>query len=254
MAPAPRKPLIGMPLARGLVEGTEIINQSIGDLYVEAVVNFTGGTVIGLPALGEAVEISAITGIIDGLMLPGGRSNIEPDHYGGPPFPADEPTDPARDTMVLPLIRACIDLGIPILGTCRGLQEINVALGGSLHYRINELPGRLDHRMRPGAPRAEIFGPRHPIGLTPGGLFAELAGAAEVITNSLHGQGIDRLAAGLDVEATAEDGTIEGIRLAGAKAFTAAGQWHLEWQPENHTLSRGLYAAFDAAIHQRAKT
>ncbi len=253
MAAAPRKPLIGLPLARGPVAGTEMVNQSVGDPYVEALVNFTGGLVLGLPALGEAADLGAITGLIHGLMLPGGRSNIEPHHYGAPPFPDDEPIDPARDKMLFPLIRACIEQGIPILGTCRGLQEINVALGGSLHYRVNELPGRLDHRMRPGAPRDEIFAPRHALNLTPGGLFEELAGGPQVMTNSLHGQAVERLADGLEVEARAADGTIEGIRLPGAKAFTAAGQWHMEWHPENHTLSRGLYTAFDAAIHQRAR-
>ena len=240
--------MIGVPLACGLVEGTEIVNQLVGDLYIQALVNFTSGTVIGLLALGETADLGAIMGLIHGLMLPGGRSNIEPHHYGGDPFPPDEMTDPARDHMLLPLIRACIAEGIPILGTCRGLQEINVALGGNLHYRVNELPGRQDHSMRPGAPRDEIFGPRHLIQFTEGGLFEELAGEPEVITNSLHGQGIDRLGNGLKIDAKALDGTIEGISLPDAKAFTAAAQWHIEWQPENHTLSRGLYTAFDEAV------
>lgn len=252
---AARKPVIGVPASITVREasGSEILSHSVGDLYIQGLLDSTSGLPVTLPALGEDAHIGAMVAAIDGLFLTGGRANIEPHHYGAPPFPADEITDPAHDSVVLALIPACIEAAIPILGTCRGLQEINVALGGSLHYRLHEVEGRDDHRMRQGAPREEIYGLRHPVRLTAGGLFAGLAGADEVMVNSLHGQGVDRLADGLTVEARAHDGTVEGVRLENGATFTAAVQWHAEWRPRDHPLSRALYAAFDTAMRERVK-
>jgi putative glutamine amidotransferase len=187
---------------------------------------------------------------IDGLFLTGGRANIEPHHYGGPPFPEDEIRDPDRDATVLPLIRACLDEGVPVFGVCRGIQELNVALGGTLHYRVHLVEGMLDHRRQR---RRTVYANRHAIALTPGGMFERLAGAPEVVVNSLHGQGIDRLAAGLEVEATAPDGLVEGVRVDGANGFACAVQWHAEANFETHALSLGLLREFGAAARERAQ-
>ncbi|MBT7268583.1 MAG: C26 family cysteine hydrolase domain-containing family, partial [Rhodospirillaceae bacterium] len=155
------------------------------------------------------------------------------------------------------IVPACIEAGVPILGICRGLQEINVALGGSLHYRVNEIPGKNDHRMPrgDGVTDEDIYALRHPVKLTEGGLFQELTGKQEVLVNTLHGQGIDRLGEGLAVEAVSDDGIIEGIRIESHPNFAAAVQWHTEFQPsrDEHLLSRKLYEAFGEAALERSK-
>ena len=206
-----------------------------------------------LPPLGDSVDIPDLIEHMDGLILTGGRANVEPHHYDGPPFPPDEPIDPGRDEVVLPLVRGCIEHQVPVFGICRGIQEMNVALGGTLHYRIHQVPGKCDHRMprRDDVTQEEIFRPNHPIHLTPGGLFESIAGRREVVVNSLHGQGIDRLADDLVAEALSPDGIIEGVRLKDDRSFVVGVQWHAEWKPEEHDLSRGLYEAFGAAAAAR---
>jgi len=208
---------------------------------------------VSIPALGEMLDIARIADCLDGLLLPGGRANVEPHHYGGSPFPDDEFIDPGRDATVLPLVRACIDKGVPVFGICRGIQEMNVALGGSLHYRIHMLPGKEDHRMRRDVDTTEErFALRHLIHLTPDGLLEEMAGESQVMVNSLHGQGIDRPADGLVIEATSPDGVVEAVRLPTAKSFTVGVQWHAEWGFEDHLLSRRLFEAFGNAARERA--
>ena len=246
------KPLIGIPVnVHELPEHTILIHGT-GESYVRAAQVGAGAVPMLIPALGAEADLSALIDHLDGLMLPGGRANIEPHHYGGSPFPDDEVRDPARDATVLPLIRACIDAGVPVLGTCRGIQEINVALGGSLHYRVHQVTGMMDHRMGREGDLDHKFRLKHSLALTPGGLLADLASRTDVTVNSLHGQGIDRLADGLVVEATAPDGLIEAVRLEGASSFTLGVQWHAEWGFEEHSLSRALFEAFGEAARGRA--
>ena len=172
-----------------------------------------------------------------------------------PPFPDDEPIDPERDATALAMVRACIAAEVPVFGICRGIQEMNVALGGSLHYRLHLLRDKDDHRM----PRhddvtvEEIFKLRHSVRLTRGGLFERLVGASAVMVNSLHGQGIDELAGALEVEAITPDGVIEGVRLRNDRTFTVGVQWHAEWKPEEHELSRRLFEEFGRAARARAQ-
>jgi putative glutamine amidotransferase len=248
MSLSPTKPLVGIPVSLRREEDRPSPHHITADSYVRT--TMTGADVVPMliPALGDSLDIDETAARLDGLMLTGGRANIEPHHYDGSPFPDDEVTDPARDATVLPLIRACIDHGIPVFGICRGIQEINVALGGSLHYRLHTLPGKLDHRMRRDLPHEQRLDLRHPISLAPGGLLAELAGTNEVMVNTLHGQGIDRLGDGLEVEALAPDGVIEAVRLTDAEAFTVGVQWHAEARHADHLLSRRLFEVFgDAA-------
>ena len=205
-----------------------------------------------VPGLASQLDIDELVARIDGLLLPGGRANVEPYHFDGAPFPDDEPIDPGRDNTVLPLIRSCIAQQVPIFGICRGIQEMNVAMGGSLHYRVHLLDGKQDHRM----PRhddvtiEEIFQLRHPIGLS--GSLAEIAGSQELMVNSLHGQAVDHLADAFVVEAVSPDGVVEGIRLKNDQTFTAGVQWHAEWEPENHAFSRRLFEIFGEADRERA--
>ena len=225
---------------------------------IDAVARFAGCVPVVLPPLGDRFGVESFVGRIDGLVLTGGRANVEPHHYDGPPFPDDEPIDPERDATALAMVRACVAADVPVFGICRGIQEMNVALGGSLHYRLHVLEDKDDHRM----PRhddvtvEEIFRLRHPVRLTHGGLFERLAGASEVMVNSLHGQGIDELADALEVEAVTPDGVIEGVRLRNDRTFTVGVQWHAEWKPEEHELSRKLFEAFGhaARVHARHRS
>ena len=232
---------------RHLLHGT-------GERNVHALMRMVDCIPVLLPPVGAAVDIGELVGRMDGFVLTGGRANVEPHHYGGPEFPDDEPIDPGRDALVLPLIRACIAAHVPVFGICRGIQEINVALGGSLHYRIHQVPGMNDHR-RPrhdDVTTEEIFRLNHLVKLSPGGLFQRLTGHDEMMVNSLHGQGVDRLGDGLVVEATAPDGVVEGLRYNDDSQFVVGVQWHAEWQPEKHELSAALYTAFGEAARERA--
>ncbi len=224
-----------------------------GERYIGAVRHGADGDPVMVPALGDACEVASLASRIDGLFLPGGRANIEPHHYDGPPFPDDEVRDPARDATVLPLIRECVRIGVPVFGVCRGIQELNVALGGSLHYRVHLVEDKMDHRM-PKHDDVEVkFGLRHPVSLAPGGEFEKLVEKSEYMVNSAHGQGIDRLADGLEVEALAPDGIIEAVRVADAKRFAVAVQWHAEWRYDEHDLSLALFRAFGDAAREHAR-
>jgi putative glutamine amidotransferase len=228
--------------------------HATSERYVHSLLRMVDCIPVLLPPVGAAVDVTELVSRVDGVVLTGGRSNVEPHHYGGPAFPEGEIIDPARDQLVLPLVRACIAARVPVFGICRGMQEINVALGGSLHYRIHQLPGKNDHR-RPQDDEItpeEVYRLNHIIRLTPGGLFHSLTGQDEIMVNSLHGQGVDRLGEGLVVEATAPDEVIEGLRYHDDTQFVVGVQWHAEWQPEEHPLSRALYTAFGEAARARA--
>jgi putative glutamine amidotransferase len=228
--------------------------HATGERNVHALLKMVDCIPVLLPPMGAAVDVDELVSRMDGFVLTGGRANVEPHHYGGPEFPADEPIDPGRDALVLPLVRACIAARVPVFGICRGIQEINVALGGSLHYRIHQLSGKNDHRRprREDVTTEEIFRLNHLVKLTPGGLFQSLTGHDEMMVNSLHGQGVDRLGKGLVVEAISPDGVIEGLRYDDDTQFIVGVQWHAEWQPEEHPLSGALYTAFGEACRARA--
>ncbi len=250
------RPLVGVSASVMEFESRRYRVHGTGAKNIDAVERFTGCVPVLLPPLGERLDIESFVERIDGLVLTGGRANVEPHHYDGPPFPNDEPIDPERDVTVLAMVRACVAAEVPVFGICRGIQEMNVALGGSLHYRLHLLDDKDDHRM----PRhddvtvEEIFRLRHPVRLARGGLFERLAGVPEVMVNSLHGQGIDALAGALEVEAVTPDGVIEGVRLKDDRTFTVGVQWHAEWKPEEHDLSRRLFEEFGRAAHARARS
>ncbi len=228
--------------------------HATGERNVHSLLKMVDCIPVLLPPVGAAVNVDALVARMDGFVLTGGRANVEPHHYGGPEFPDDELIDPGRDALVLPLIRACIARRVPVFGICRGIQEINVALGGSLHYRVHQVPGKNDHRrpQREDVTQEEVFRLNHMVRLTPGGLFQKLTGHDEMMVNSLHGQGVDRLGDGLVVEATSPDGVVEGLRYMDDAQFIVGVQWHAEWQPEKHALSAALYSAFGEAAGKRA--
>jgi putative glutamine amidotransferase len=199
--------------------------------------------------MGERADVAAYLARLDGLILTGSPSNVLPSLYGGPPHPDGVPEDPARDAVTLPLIRAAIACGVPLLAICRGMQELNVALGGTLDQRIQDLPGRFDH----STPTEQGFAPlriakAHEVRVLSGTLLGGIVGVPRLAVNSLHNQGIARLASGLAVEATAPDGTIEAVRVSGARGFALGVQWHPEYDFETDSASRAIFAAFADAV------
>lgn len=247
------RPLVG--IITGIIQSPErtIPAHGIGDRYILAVRHGSEADPFLIPVLGDAHDVGVLAGRLDGLFLPGGRANIEPHHFGGEPFPDDEIRDPVRDATVLPLIRECVERDVPIFGVCRGIQELNVAMGGSLHYRVHQVDGMMDHRMRRDVDDIELkFALRHTVSLAPGSTFEALVEETEPMVNSAHGQGIDRLADGLVVEALAPDGIVEGVRVEGSATFACAVQWHAEWNYQEHALSKALFEAFGDAARARA--
>lgn len=254
------RPLIGVSGELKDFNGVDL--QGAGHKYLMSVVETFGGMPMIVPALGDIkagghFPMDELVDRLDGLVLTGGRSNVEPHNYSGEPFRPDTMRDPLRDATTLPLIRMAVERGLPVFGICRGIQEINVAFGGSLHPYLWEVGGKNDHRM----PQTDImenrFAPRHPIHLTPGGLFEKLALAANIDTetltvNSLHGQAVDRLGEGLVAEAHSDDGVIEGLSMPTAPNLVIGVQWHAEFRAVERPLNYALYQEFGHAAWARA--
>jgi putative glutamine amidotransferase len=221
--------------------------------YVDAVARGCHAIPVILPALGEATDVEGVLDRLDGLLLTGSPSNVSPSYYDGPPAREGNLADPVRDATTLPLIRRAVARGVPLLAICRGIQELNVALGGSLHQHVHEVDGRRDHRSDKTKPFAERYGPAHEIEVLAGGRLAGILATTGMVTvNSLHGQGIDRVAPGLVVEALAPDGTIEAVSAVDAPAFALGVQWHPEWGFADNPVSRKLFGAFAEAASRHA--
>ena len=243
-------PLIGVPACVQVPK--ELPVHQVGEKYIAGAAKGAGGIPVLIPAIGDDLDVAALVERLDGLMLTGSPSNVEPHHYDGEPSLPGTLHDPKRDATTLPLIRAAIDAGVPILAICRGHQELNVALGGTLHQLVHELPGRIDHRSRKDVPMVERYEPAHPIRLAANGLLRRLFGVDEIKVNSLHAQAIDRPAARLLVEAVAPDGTVEAVSLVDGKAFCVGVQWHPEWPRLTDSVSKALFDAFGDAARARA--
>lgn len=245
-----RKPLIGLTADRKLTD--DYYWHMAEEHYLVAVIEAAGGVPVIIPALSALLDIPALLQHLDGVLLTGGASNIEPHFYGRASEQPRSTRDAERDATNLALVRAALELGVPLFGICRGLQEMNVALGGTLHQRVHKVPGKNDHREDAAAPLDQQYGPAHAVTIQPGGLLAALHGAGEVVVNSVHGQGIDQLAPGLRIEALAPDGLIEAVSVPAAKAFACAVQWHPEWYTLNTSFCRELLAAFGADCRRYA--
>jgi putative glutamine amidotransferase len=238
-------PLIGIPVDVRRLDDQPF--HVVGEKYITAISDAAAGLPMLIPALGQRFDLEDLIRRLDGLLLTGSPSNVAVHHYGGPPDRADSPQDPDRDALTLPLIRTALAAGLPIFCICRGFQELNVALGGTLHTQVHQQDGRNDHRAPQGS-YDERYGPRHPVQLVPGGAFTRILGTAEIQVNSLHWQGIDRLADDLIVEGRAADGTIEAVQVKNARNFALGVQWHPEYRAEENPVSLALFRAFgDAA-------
>jgi putative glutamine amidotransferase len=245
------KPLVGISCCTKFFGTFGMPNHAASDTYIRATAEVVNAVPILLPANGEACDIPTVLSRLDGIILTGSRSNVHPSFYDGPPHAEGTFEDEARDNMTLPLIRAAIRNGTPLLAICRGMQELNVALGGSLHQRLQDLPDRIDHST-PMQPSSRVrTGKAHAVAVVPGSWLHRVAGATTIAINSLHNQGMDRLAPGLVAEGTAPDGTVEAVRVATAPGFAVGVQWHPEYDWRTDAVSRGILAAFGEAVRAR---
>jgi len=243
----------------GVIGNTHVIEsrfpaQLVGERNLRAIAEVADALPVMFAGTPDITDIGALLEIVDGVLLTGARANVHPSRFKTEPHIRHEPYDTNRDAVALPLIEACVARGIPVFGICRGLQEMNVAFGGSLHPEIREIPGRMNHRM----PRLEsgeihpddavVFADRHDVALTPGGAFAQLLKRDVIRVNSLHGQGIEVPGKRVIIEGVAEDGTIEAIRIAEAESFALGVQWHAEYDPQINPINRTLFEAFGVAL------
>ncbi len=244
------RPLIGIPADRRMVGAHPF--HMVGEKYARAVLDAAGAAPLLIPSLADELGFEELLERLDGLLFTGSPSNVEPHRYEGPPSAPGTLHDPARDATTLPLIRKAVAAGVPVFGICRGFQEMNVAFGGTLHQKLHEVPGHLDHRDDGTQPLEVQYGPAHDVTLAPGGMLRAFASGDRIRVNSLHSQGIDRLGPELEVEARAPDGVIEAFRVRNARRFALAVQWHPEWKVMSNPFSRALFAAFGEASRERA--
>ncbi|WP_042338762.1 gamma-glutamyl-gamma-aminobutyrate hydrolase family protein [Paraburkholderia ferrariae] len=244
------KPLVGVTADRTMM-GPHA-SHTAGEKYIAAAVDGAGALAFVLPALGERQATADVLDAVDGLLFTGSYSNVEPRRYGGAPSEPGTLHDAHRDATTLPLMRAAIEAGVPVLAICRGFQELNVVYGGTLHQKVHDVEGLHDHRENKGDPLDQQYGPAHAIKLTEGGMLQRfLQGAHEARVNSLHGQGIATPGAGLVAEAYAPDGLIEAVRVANARTFALGVQWHPEWKHAEDALSTAIFRAFGDACRAR---
>jgi putative glutamine amidotransferase len=247
-------PLVGLPADTYEKDG--FLYHSLGDKYVRALTDVARVDTVMIPNVVDPNNLDGLLNHFDGVLMTGAVSNVHPPHYGEEPTQDHEPFDLHRDAVTLQLIRQVIDRGIPLFCICRGFQELNVAMGGTLETELQRGEGRLDHR----APKSDDvnirYAPRHNVDIRQGSFLHHLLGKRETMVNTIHRQGIKTLGAGLNVEATAPDGIIEAVSVKGAKAFAFATQWHPEFRAAENPDSVKLFSAFGDAVraHRRARS
>lgn len=240
------RPLIGIITNLHVVENSYRTHAG-GVMNSEAVASVAGGLPALIPADPRLVSVEELLETFDAFVLTGGRPNVHPSEYGDEETEAHGTFDRARDAITLPLVRACVERGQPFLGICRGFQEVAVAMGSTLHPEIRDLPGRLNHRMPPDGTMEEKFALRHKVTFTQGGVFHSVMGAPEVMTNTLHGQGVIAAGKRFVIDGTAPDGTPEAAYVEGAPGFTLAVQWHPEYNAAHDPVSRPLFEGLGEA-------
>jgi len=239
------KPLIGVPADRRIVAPHPF--HMGGEKYLTALRDGSDALPVVIPALGDSLPADEWLARLDGVFLTGSPSNVEPKHYAGETSREGTLHDPERDATTLALIERTLALGIPLFAVCRGFQELNVVLGGTLHQHVHELPGYHCHKENPDDPLDVQYGPSHEVTLIENGLLQKLAGSSTATVNSLHSQAVAKLADGVTVEAVADDGLIEAFTVDGAQAFALGVQWHPEWRVTENKFSMAMFAAFGDA-------
>jgi putative glutamine amidotransferase len=244
------KPIIGVPACRRMLDPHPF--HMAGEKYLQALVAGAGALPVIIPALTDGMDVDAVLAQLDGVLLTGSPSNVEPHHYDGEASDPGTLHDPHRDALTLPLARRALDGGIPLLAVCRGFQELNVVLGGTLHQDLAGVAGYHDHSEDPNAPLDVQYGSSHPVSLVEGGLLHGLLGEPTTMVNSLHKQGVRKLADGVSIEALADDGLVEGFRVDDVPGFALAVQWHPEWKVIENEFSMKIFKAFGDACRERA--
>ncbi|UWR23651.1 gamma-glutamyl-gamma-aminobutyrate hydrolase family protein [Sulfitobacter sp. S190] len=242
----------------GIIGNSYLLNDQYpvhagGTMNSQAIADVAGCLPLIVPSDPGLAGVEELMQVCDGFLLTGGRPNVHPEEYGEQETEAHGEFDRARDAIALGIVRACVERGQPFLGICRGFQEVNVAMGGSLYPEIRDLPGRMNHRMPPDGTLEEKFELRHDVTFSEGGIFHGVMGAPKVRTNTLHGQGIKEPGARIVIDGHAEDGTPEAIYVEGAPGFTLAVQWHPEYEAAIDPVSRPLFEAFGAAARDWAQ-
>lgn len=237
------RPIVVIPACTKLIDGD--VYDAVGRKYAAAIAEVAECQPLLVPVGPGMADIGSILEIADAILLSGSRSNVAPEHYGEEVRVNPDRLDPMRDALTLPLIRAAVETKKPLFAICRGCQELNVALGGSLYQAVHDVDGHKDHRARPDVPLDEAYGPIHPVFLH--GKLRDWIGSEQIMVNSLHWQGIARLANGLKPEAFAEDGLIEALRGPDDGAFCLGVQWHPEWSAKSNPVSTSLFRRFGQA-------
>ncbi len=237
----------------GIIGNTALLDNEYpvltgGTMNIAAVAAVSGCMPVLIPANPDYVSVPELMALFDGFLLTGARPNVHPEEYGKPATKGHGDFDRARDAITLPLVRACVETGQPFFGVCRGFQEVNVAMGGTLHPEIRDLNGVMNHRMPPDGTLEEKFELRHRVQFSKGGVFDDVCGSDSVMTNTLHGQGIDTPGMRIVVDGHADDGTAEAIYVRDAPGFTLSVQWHPEWNAADDPVSRPLFSAFGDAV------
>ena len=248
-----KRPVVGVIGSAHLVEN-RFPAQRVGERNLLAVKEVIGALPLMFAGAPDITDIDALLEAVDGILLTGARANVHPTRFGAEDHPSYEPYDLRRDAMALDLVQICVKRGVPLLGLCRGFQEMCVAYGSSLHPEIREIPGRMNHRM-PRLDNGEIhpdqevvYGDRHDVHLVAGGAFARIFGTQTIRVNSLHGQGVLEPGNRVVIEGVADDSTVEAIRIADAPGFALGVQWHAEYNAQGNAVNRALFEAFGAAI------
>ena len=245
-------PLVGLPA--DTYENSGFLFHSLGDKYVRALAEVSHVLPVMIPSMIDAVSLDALLDHFDGVLMTGAVSNVHPPHYGEEPTAEHEPYDHARDGMTLKLIKAVIDRGIPLFCICRGFQELNVALGGTLETELQNVAGRIDHRAPKDAEIDVRYGPKHSIAITKGSMLERIIGKSETMVNSIHRQGIKKISPLLNAEAVAPDGIVEAVSVKAAKAFAFGTQWHPEFKAAQNPDSVKLFNAFGDAVRAHARS
>lgn len=242
-------PIVAVPMCVKQIDGHDF--HAVGEKYLTALIAGAEAYPLSFPALGPVLEPAALLDQVDGILFTGSPSNVAVHHYAGDADRPDSPQDPGRDAITLPLIRAAIAAQVPVFCICRGFQELNVALGGTLSTQIHLGDGHMDHRALQDVPLEEMYGPRHKVSFLPGGKFARILGKSETMVNSLHWQGIAKPAERFVAEGRAEDGVIEAVSLKDHSGFCLGAQWHPEFRVMENADSVALFKAFGAACRAR---
>ena len=247
-----RRPIIGVPADRRILDPHPF--HVVGEKYLQALIAGADALPVIIPALADHLEADEILKGVDVVLLTGSPSNVEPHNYAVEPSEPGTLHDSHRDAVTLPLARRALDTGVPLLAVCRGFQELNVVLGGTLHQKVHEVPGYHSHRENPDDSLDVQYGPSHDVNLVEGGLLHGLAGASRVSVNSLHSQGVAKLADGVSIEAVADDGLIEAFNVDTARGFALAIQWHPEWKMGQDDFSIAIFRTFGNACREYADT